>query len=284
MRRCAGRSGCSAPSSPAEPMARPRSGVEASRRVATVSKRGRFLVGELLFERGPRLTLSGGKRVGSGQLALVEVNRRGARVIRPLGRADKAADVIEALFEDRGLRRGFAPAVEHQARAATEQAARREEPRRDLTALETFTVDPATARDFDDAVSAQQAGDGLRLWIHIADVDAHVRPDDALDREARRRGNSTYGPGTVEPMLPPALSADACSLTPGVERLAVTAELELSAEGRPRYERFYRSLIRSDARLDYEQLDRIFAGRERAPAQVAGPVALARRAAAEIGR
>ena len=95
----------------------------------------------------------------------------------------------------------------------------------------TFTVDPATARDFDDAVSAQREGDGARVWIHIADVAAHVRPGSPLDLEARRRANSTYVPGAVEPMLPHALSSDACSLAPGVERLAVTAEIELGPGG-----------------------------------------------------
>ena len=134
--------------------------------------------------------------------------------------------------------------------------------RRDLTALDTFTVDPATARDFDDAVSAQPDGDGTRLWIHIADVAAHVRPGGALEREAFARGTSTYVPGSVEPMLPRALSDDACSLAPGVERLAVTMEVRLSAAGEPRDASFYRSVIRSDARLDYDQLDRVFAGAE----------------------
>ena len=90
-----------------------------------------------------------------------------------------------------------------QAAAAAEE---RSLPRRDLVELPTFTVDPATARDFDDAVSARREGDGIRIWIHIADVAAHVPPGSRLDVEARRRGNSTYVPGTVEPMLPRALA------------------------------------------------------------------------------
>ncbi len=158
-----------------------------------------------------------------------------------------------------------------------------EERRRDLTELATFTVDPATARDFDDAVSARREGDATRLWIHIADVAAHVRPGSPLDREARRRGNSTYVPGTVEPMLPRALSEDACSLSPGVERLAVTAEIELDEAGVPRGAAFYRSRVRSDARLDYDQLDVVFSGRAAAPEEVAEPLALARDAAARLG-
>ncbi|MFP5388996.1 MAG: RNB domain-containing ribonuclease, partial [Thermoleophilia bacterium] len=147
----------------------------------------------------------------------------------------------------------------------------------------TFTIDPATARDFDDAISARREEDGLRLWVHIADVAAHVRPGSPLDLEARRRANSTYAPGAVEPMLPRALSEDACSLAPDVERLAVTAEIELSPSGKPRSASFYRSRIRSRARLDYDQLDRVFAGRESAPKAVAGSLALARRAASSLG-
>jgi ribonuclease R len=179
--------------------------------------------------------------------------------------------------------RGFKASLEAEAGRAADAAERETLPRRDLTALATFTVDPATARDFDDAVSAQREGEGARVWVHIADVAAHVRPGSPLDLEARRRGNSTYVPGAVEPMLPHALSSDACSLAPDVERLAVTAEIELGPDARPRRTRFYRSRIRSDARLDYEQLDAIFAGRVEPPPAVAEPLEAARDIAAALG-
>jgi ribonuclease R len=178
---------------------------------------------------------------------------------------------------------GFRPSVEGEARDAAKWAERESGPRRDLTALATFTVDPATARDFDDAVSAQREGSGARVWIHIADVAAHVKPESLLDQEARRRGNSTYVPGAVEPMLPHALSSEACSLAPGVERLAVTTEVELGPGMEPRQARFYRSRIRSDARLNYDELDEIFAGRREPPAEVAEPLAAAREVAAALG-
>ena len=187
------------------------------------------------------------------------------------------------MLRERLGRRGFKAALESEAARAAEAAERDPLPRRDLTALATFTVDPPTARDFDDAVSAQREGDGARVWIHIADVAAHVRPGSPLDLEARRRCNSTYVPGAVEPMLPHALSSDACSLAPGVERLAVTGEIELGSDARPRRARFYRSRIRSDARLDYEQLDAIFSGRVTAPAAVAEPLQAARDVAAALG-
>jgi ribonuclease R len=190
--------------------------------------------------------------------------------------------VEELLREELGFR-GFRAALEVEAGEAAAAAEALGSGRRDLTELRTFTVDPATARDFDDAVSAQREGEGARVWIHIADVAAHVRPGSPLDLEARRRGNSTYVPGAVEPMLPHALSSDACSLAPGVERLAVTSEIELGPGMEPRRTRFYRSRIRSDARLDYDQLDRIFAGRVRPPAEVAEPLAAAREVSAGLG-
>jgi ribonuclease R len=178
--------------------------------------------------------------------------------------------------------RGFPAALESEAGRAADTAEEGDLPRRDLTDLPTFTVDPASARDFDDAISARREGDGVRVWVHIADVAAHVRPGSPLDLEARRRANSTYVPGAVEPMLPRALSEDACSLAPDMERLAVTVEIELAPSGTPRAASFYRSRIRSQARLDYDRLDLVFAGRAVAPDGVAEPLAVAREAAAAL--
>ncbi|MGH2897966.1 MAG: ribonuclease R family protein, partial [Solirubrobacteraceae bacterium] len=149
-------------------------------------------------------------------------------------------------------------------------------PRRDLTVLPTFTIDPATARDFDDAISAERRGDGAtRIWIHIADVSAYVRPGSLVDREAARRATSVYVPGRVEPMLPEALSNDACSLVPQQQRAAVTVELDFDGAD-VRRAQFYRSTICSDARLDYEEVDRVFAGDERAREPWATPLAQVR--------
>jgi ribonuclease R len=194
-----------------------------------------------------------------------------------------ARDAVEALLRDELGGRGFRASLELEAGKASGVAESRSGPRRDLTELPTFTVDPATARDFDDAVSARREGEAIRLWIHIADVAAHVPPGSPLDREARRRANSTYAPGAVEPMLPHALSEEACSLSPRVERLAVTAEIELDSAGKPGAASFYRSRICSDARLDYDQLDVVFSGRAEAPDAVADALAVAREAAAVLG-
>ena len=209
--------------------------------------------------------------------------RREARPRQQRREPPRARDAVLATLRERLGFRGFSAALEREAERVAAAAERVAPARRDLTELSTFTVDPASARDFDDAVSAQREGAGARVWIHIADVAAHVRPGSPLDQEARRRANSTYVPGAVEPMLPHALSSDACSLAPGVERLAVTAEIELGPGAEVRSTRFYRSRIRSDARLDYDQLDAIFAGRADAPAAAAEPLAAARDVARELG-
>jgi len=217
------------------------------------------------------------RRSRTGGVARSERRAREREAQRPAREA-----VAELLREELGFG-GFRPTIEGEAREAAKWAERESGPRRDLTALATFTVDPATARDFDDAVSAQREGSGARVWIHIADVAAHVKPGSLLDQEARRRGNSTYVPGTVEPMLPHALSSEACSLAPGVERLAVTTEVELDAGMKPKRARFYRSRIRSDVRLNYGELDEIFAGRRQPPGEAAEPLAAAREIAAGLG-
>ena len=261
-------------------------------RVAVVERRGRFLVAEPFFDRGQRLTLTRDRRADAGDLVLVRPGgaREGrgpghAQVARRIGRPDVARDVIEALMLDRGLRRGFDPAVEREAREASE-AAVDTVGRRDLRSLATFTIDPADARDFDDALSAAAddsgSDPGVRVWVHIADVSAYVRPGSLVDREAYRRGTSVYVPGAVEPMLPESLSNSACSLVPGQDRFAVTVEMVVRGDSVASAS-FYRSVIRSDARLDYDFVDQVFAGRKRAAGAWAEPLALARSVAAALG-
>ena len=205
-------------------------------------------------------------------------------IARRLGRPQIARDVIEAFMVDRGLRRSFDPAVEREARQAAGHSTADLSGRRDLRALATFTIDPAGARDFDDAVSAAETSDGSwQVWVHIADVSAYVRPRSLLDREAYRRGTSVYVPGAVEPMLPSQLSNHACSLVPAEDRFTVTVEMKITGR-QVRSASFYRSVIRSDERLEYGRVDRIFAGVE-APAEPWGPALGAARAAAQaLGR
>ncbi len=233
---------------------------------------------------GPARDSRGGAR--EGDIALVSPPRRGssAKVLRRIGRPDVARDVIEALLFERRLRREFSKTAEREAAEAGERVVSEECSRRDLRTLATFTIDPGSARDFDDAVSAEAIeGGGIRVWVHIADVAAHVPLGSHLDREALDRSTSVYAPGTVSPMLPHALSSDSCSLGPGLDRAAVTVEMELDGADVVRTS-FYRSLIRSDERLDYDRVDRIFAGEERASDPWALPLAAAREGAAALER
>jgi ribonuclease R len=221
-------------------------------------------------------------KVGDLVLVAIRPSRRGGRaeIIRRIGRSDVARDVLEALMLDRGLAREFRDDVEREALDADGGS---DPARRDLRSLPTFTIDPAGARDFDDAISAERVADGtVRVWVHIADVSAFVTPGSRIDREAQRRGTSVYVPGAVEPMLPAALSNEKCSLLPGAERLAVTVEMVLAG---PRVVRaaFMRSVIRSDERLDYDRVDRIFDGAEQAREPWGAPLEAAREAARALG-
>jgi ribonuclease R len=258
-------------------------------RVAVLERRGKFFVAEPFFGPGPRLVVTRDRRASVGDLVVVRTgvggrNGRGGRratVARRIGRPEVARDVIEALLVDRGLRRAFDPAVEHEAREAASQD-QEIGARRDLRSLPTFTIDPTSARDYDDAISAQVEDDGSRrVWVHIADVSAFAPPRSLVDREAYRRGTSVYVPGGVEPMLPEALSNDVCSLVPHQDRLAVTVEMVIEGD-RVTSSAFHRSVIRSDQRLDYARVDRIFAGVERAEDPWASPLAAAREAAAVL--
>ena len=223
----------------------------ASSLVVEISRRGRLLIGDPYFTPGVPIVLDakGSGGVGPGDLALVRTGRGRARIERPLGSATRIDDVLEALLVEKGARVEFEP---HDAPAATVDE------RVDLRDLLTFTIDPETAKDFDDALSFRREEAGIRAWVHIADVSYFVGSGTPLDHGAARRAFSTYVPGAVAPMLPHELADDLCSLRPHQDRLCVT--VEIPPEGEPR---FYRSVIRSDARLTYGQAE----GRD-APAAV----------------
>ncbi|MBV9006532.1 MAG: RNB domain-containing ribonuclease, partial [Solirubrobacterales bacterium] len=292
------------------------SGRAGAPRVAVLERRGKFLVAEPFFEPGPRAVVTRDGSAAVGDLVVLRApaagggrgrpragagarsGRRGGGGSRPtiarrLGRPDVARDVIEALMIDRGLRRSFDPSVEREASEVSSdagsdlhdagEAGTKALARRDLRSLPTFTIDPVTARDFDDAISAAAEDDGSwRIWVHIADVSAYVGPLSLVDREAYRRGTSVYVPGAVEPMLPQALSNNVCSLVPGADRLAVTVEMLVAGE-RVVKAGFYRSVIRSDERLDYARVDRVFAGLERGGEPWGEPLGVARVAAGALG-
>ena len=114
-----------------------------------------------------------------------------------------------------------------------------------------MTIDDETARDFDDAVYCEQRGSGFRLWVAIADVSEYVRHSDALDQEAKSRGNSVYFPRRVIPMLPEVLSNGLCSLNPDTDRLCMVCEMDIGERGGIDNYRFYPAVMHSHARLTY---------------------------------
>ena len=149
--------------------------------------------------------------------------------------------------------------------AALEQAKKAKLPqigtRKDLRQLSFVTVDGADARDFDDAVWAEKTEEGFHIMVAIADVAWYVRSGSALDADAFLRGNSTYFPDRVLPMLPEALSNGLCSLNPKEDRSVMVAEIWIDEEGRKLKHHFFRAVIRSAARLTYEEVQADFDGR-----------------------
>jgi ribonuclease R len=236
---------------------------------ALLIRRGKYSIADPLFvsERRPILvSRKARKGASAGDIVLIrawESNRslRG-EVSRVLGPADDPRTVYDALFASVETSREFPEPVEREAAEVSDTPPGE---RTDLRHLPTVTIDGADAKDYDDAITVEQAEAGYRLWVHIADVTHYVRAGGALDREARRRGNSVYLPGVAAPMLPARLSSDVCSLRPHEDRATVTAELEVAYSGELKSYRTYRSVIRSDARLTYEGVDEMLAGGSKVP-------------------
>ncbi len=234
------------------------------------------MVGEPFFAPGVPIVIDrkGLGYAGPGDLAVVSTASRRPRLERVLGRAESVETVLDGLLVERGER----GAVEPYSPPPLDV-----EGRVDLRKLLAFTIDPETARDFDDAISVRrEPGGGLRAWVHIADVSYFVPAGSPLDRGAAARGFSVYVPGRVAPMLPHELADDLCSLRPHEDRLCLTVEIPFGESLEPGEPRFYRSVIRSRERLTYDQAEAILAGREPADAEVAEALGLAERLALEL--
>jgi len=188
-------------------------------------------------------------------------------VVRRLGKADSLSALMEGILTFYQVPRGFSPQAMAEADEQAALAGEVDEGRGDLTGLVSFTIDPDEAKDFDDAISLVDgpgAGE-VTLYVHIADVSYFVPPGSALDREAESKACSVYMPVAVEPMLPPRLSSDACSLRAGHDRKCVTVEMVFEWDGEPgpmlpTRVRFFRSLIHSRRRLTYNEVDDFFEG------------------------
>ncbi len=184
------------------------------------------------------------------------------RVVEILGRRDDFGVDVEMVIRKHHIPHQFPQEALDQAQG-TPAAIRAEEldARRDFRGHATVTVDGETARDFDDAVWVDLLANGhFALHVHIADVSHYVRPGSAIDAEARLRGTSVYFPDRAVPMLPLELSTEICSLKPGVDRLVMSALLEIDRQGAVVAQEFCRGVIRSAERMTYTAVHALLEG------------------------
>jgi len=219
----------------------------------------------------------------AGEMVLAEITRPPSATRNPIGRALQVLGLItdpgvdlKVIMAKYGLPAVFPPEVE----AEAEQVPREVRPqdiagRNDSRTWATVTVDPETARDHDDAISLDRLPNGhWRLAVHIADVGHYVPEGSALDQEAYLRGTSVYFPDRVVPMLPHALSSHICSLVEGQDRLTQTVVLDLDARGQIKKAEFHDGVIRSAARMTYQQVQKIVDGDVELRARYSGLVPL----------
>jgi ribonuclease R len=178
--------------------------------------------------------------------------------------SDPSCDIYAAI-EEFELRADFPTRVSEEAQTLGKRISRKDiAEREDLRRLITFTIDPDTAKDFDDALSLTKDEHGFyHLGVHIADVSHYVKPGTALDEEARLRCNSTYFPGICIPMLPSALSENLCSLKPQVNRLTVSVLMHFDPQGTLINHRITRSVINSAKRFTYKEAKKVLDGEKK---------------------
>jgi ribonuclease R len=197
-----------------------------------------------------------------GQVVVAEITQQPGerqtpvgRVIEILGKSEVPGIATEIAIRNFGLPFEWPEGVEAEAAAFGDSVSGDMiGGRRDLRDLPLVTIDGADARDFDDAVYAQRRKNGWRLVVAIADVASYVQPGTALDQEAESRGTSVYFPGRVIPMLPEALSNGLCSLKPEVDRLCLVCDMSINDSGTVTRARFDAAVMRSQARLTYQEV------------------------------
>ena len=197
-----------------------------------------------------------------GQIAVAEITDQPTKRTQPIGRIVKVIGnhMAPGMETDIAVRTHDLPVDWPEDVAAQIEGLSEEVPedamagRTDLRELSLVTIDGADARDFDDAVYCERKPKGWKLLVCIADVSSYVEPESALDREGYKRGNSVYFPDRVIPMLPEVLSNGLCSINPRVDRLCMACELYVNREGKVTRSRFFRAVMRSKARLTYEQV------------------------------
>ncbi|MFN0064993.1 MAG: ribonuclease R family protein [Chlamydiales bacterium] len=217
-----------------------------------------------------RIDTKKGEKLKEGDRILIRVTDWGSKRREPSGEpdaflghiSDPSCDVSAAI-EEYELENDFPKQVIAEAKAFGKEV-QGLDGRRDLRDLECFTIDPKTARDFDDALHLIQNEEGnYHLGVHIADVSHYVKPGTALDAEARKRCNSTYLPGTVVPMLPHELSSHLCSLMPKVDRFTLSVLITMDKEANLLDYEIVRSCIHSKKRFSYEEAKEVLDGKKR---------------------
>jgi ribonuclease R len=206
-----------------------------------------------------------------GQVVLVEItsqptrqNQPIGRIVKVLGKPNAPGMEIDIAINVHGLPTEWPVGVEKETRRLGDKVpAGAARGRKDLRHLPLVTIDGADARDFDDAVFCEPAGSGWRLYVAIADVAHYVEPASALDQEAENRGTSVYFTRRVIPMLPEALSNGLCSLKEKVDRLCMVCEMQISRDGTVSKSRFFEGIMRSQARLTYEEVAAMLFSKDR---------------------
>ena len=209
----------------------------------------------------------GGEEAHDGDVVHTKVVRwedEGGLLVRidgVLGSFGEARAALDALIVSQHLRTAFGEDVLREADACKPADLADDPTRTDLRGLLSFTIDGSDAKDFDDAVSLERLENGLwRLGVHIADVGHYVPQGSALDREAYLRGTSVYFPGRVLPMLPEQLSNGVCSLRPDEDKFTMSALMDVDEAGSVVHTSLLRTITRSNARLVYDDVNRLFDG------------------------
>ncbi len=208
-----------------------------------------------------------GARDGEKALARITEWPEGAKnpigeILSVLGKQGENNTEMNAILAEFGFPLQFPPAVLKESEAISDSITKEEiSSRRDFRQVLTFTIDPADAKDFDDAISFKQLDERFEIGIHIADVSHYIKPNSALEVEAYERGTSVYLVDRVIPMLPERLSNDLCSLRPNEDKLCFSAVFELDRQANVLSEWFGRTVIHSDRRFSYEEVqERLDAG------------------------
>ncbi len=244
--------------------------------VEVLERRSQEITGRFFIEGGVAFVVPDNKRITldilippdqqngaqPGQIVVAQIIEPPTRKRQPIGRILEVLGEhmapgmeIDIAIRSYGLPNEWPTAVDEEAKQFTEQVPEEaKQGREDIRHLPLVTIDGEDARDFDDAVYCEPQGKGWRLLVAIADVSAYVKPDSALDAEARERGNSVYFPERVIPMLPEVLSNGLCSINPEIDRLCMVCEMDIAPSGNMKKYRFFEGVMRSHARLTYTKV------------------------------